>query len=417
MTMTDASWTWMIYLATHNNAADVGEESVARIRRTALSDDVRVLVQQSTLDGTTRHVIGASPEIAADLGQVDSGAPETLLDFIRWAAKTAPARRYALVLWSHGSGWSPSEMERLAQQEPTAVPVTAAELKQRGESDTAGQVFFSSSLSTLLSKPTPSDRAIAFDDGSGHSLDTIELGSAIARAARELGRPIDLVGMNACQMSSAEVAYQLRGSAEVYVASQEDMPVQGWPYDDILPRLVAQPDLDAAALGALVVERYRDYFQSSALPWGQEGLPAGVTLAATRLDGIPRLAGAVQLLAATLASDIAALSDAVWSAHAKAHKFKFQLYDLASFCRALVAAAGATPAADAANAVLVALADPALVLARAHVGAAYDDTGGLTTYLLAPGAGKPISPYYAETAYAQSTKWDEFLAAYHAAVA
>jgi hypothetical protein len=377
---------------------------------------VRVLVQQSTLERTTRHTIGARPEIAADLGQVDSGAPETLLDFIRWAARTAPARRYALVLWSHGSGWSPSEMERLARQRPAAVPVTAGELHSRGEGDTAGQVFFSSSLGQLLAQPTPSDRAIAFDDGSGHSLDTIELGSVISKAARELGRPIDLVGMNACQMSSAEVAYQLRGSAEVYVASQEDMPVQGWPYDDILPRLAAQPGMDAGALGRLVIERYIDYFRASALPWGRDGLPAGVTLAATRLDGIPRLAGAVQALAAILQGDIATLGDAVWAAHAKAHKFKFRLYDLASFCRAFALAAGASPATDAANAVLTALADPALMLASSHLGAAYGDTGGLTTYLLPPGTGKPISPYYAETAYAQATKWGEFLAAYHAAV-
>jgi hypothetical protein len=413
--MADAAWTWMIYLATHNNAAEVGEESVARIRAVAPSQAVRVLVQQSTLQRTTRHLIGASPEIAADLGQIDSGAPETLLEFIRWGVKTAPARRYALVLWSHGSGWAPSEMERLARQQPAAVPVTASELKQRGENDTAGQVFFSSSLGELLAQPTPSERAIAFDDGSGHSLDTIELGRVIAKAALELGRPLDLVGMNACQMSSAEVAYQLRGSAEVYVASQEDMPVQGWPYDDILPRLAVQPDIDAAALGTLVVERYLAYFQASRLPWGQGGLPAGVTLAATRLDGIPKLAGAVQALAVVLLGDIAILSDAVWAAHAKTHKFKFQLYDLAGFCRALVAA-GATPAADAAAAVLAALDEPALMLKRAHLGPAYDDTGGLTTYLLSPGTGKPISPYYGETAYARATGWGEFLAAYHAAV-
>lgn len=56
------------------------------------------------------------------------------------------------------------------------------------------------------------------------------------------------------------------------------------------------------------------------------------------------------------------------------------------------------------------------MLTRAHLGSAYDDTGGLTTYLLPPGTGKPISPYYAETAYAQATAWGVFLAAYHAAV-
>jgi hypothetical protein len=105
--MATTSWTWMIYLATYNNAAQAGEESVARMRQAQLSDEVRVLVQQSTPSQTVRRVIGAAPELVADLGQVDSGDPGTLIDFIHWAAATAPAERYALVLWSHGSGWEP----------------------------------------------------------------------------------------------------------------------------------------------------------------------------------------------------------------------------------------------------------------------------------------------------------------------
>jgi hypothetical protein len=421
--MADASWTWMIYLATHNNAAGVGAESVALMRGSIVGlpaapegGAVRVLVQQATPERTTRHILGASPEIAADLGQIDSGAPESLLEFVRWATQTAPAKRYALVLWSHGSGWSPSEMVQVAQSAPAPVPVTEGELKQRGASDTAGQVFFTSSLRELLGQPTPGERAIAFDDGSGHSLDAIELGRVVAQAARELGRPLDLVGMNACQMSSVEVAYQLRGSAEVYVASEEDMPVHGWPYNEIFARLAAEPAMDAATLGKLVVERYCGFFRANPLPWGQGGLPAGVTLSAIRLDGIPRLASAAQALATTLRDQIASASDAVWAAHGQAHKFKFQLYDLASFCRALAAQADTPAVASAARDALAALEDAALLLARDQVGAAYDDTGGLTTYLLPPGAGRPLSPYYAQTAYAQETKWGEFLAAYHAAV-
>lgn len=423
--MSDTSWTWMIYLATHNNASEVGEESLTLMRQavgaasaaSGQAGRVKVLVQQATPQRTTRHILGATPEVAADLGQVDSGAPETLLDFIGWAAQSAPAKRYALILWSHGSGWSPSEMAQVAQSAPAAVPVTEGELKQRGAGDTAGQVFFSSTLRELLAKPTPGERAIAFDDGSGHSLDAIELGQVMAAAARELGRPFDLVGMNACQMGNVEVAYQLRGSAEIYVASEEDMPVHGWPYDEILPQLAAQPDMDAMALGKLAVERYCGYFRANPLPWGQEGLPAGVTLSAIKLDGIPKLADAAKTLAAALRDDIASVSDAVWAAHAKAHKFKFQLYDLATFCRALTTAPGITPAAAAAaQAVLAVLNDPALLLACGHLNAAYDGTGGLTTYLIPPGTGRPSSPYYAATAYAEETKWGEFLAAYHQAV-
>ena len=62
-----------------------------------------------------------------------------------------------------------------------------------------------------------------------------------------------------------------------------------------------------------------------------------------------------------------------------------------------------------------ALADPALVLAQEHTAAVYDDVGGLTTYLMPPSPGKSMSPYYAETAYAQATGWGDFLAAYYAA--
>ncbi len=77
-------WTWMIYLATHNNAAEVGDESVARMRaaldqiHSAGEPAVRVLVQQATPARVVRRVLGGEPELAADLGPIDSGAPEAL---------------------------------------------------------------------------------------------------------------------------------------------------------------------------------------------------------------------------------------------------------------------------------------------------------------------------------------------------
>ena len=44
---------------------------------------------------------------------VDSGSPQTLLDFIRWAKAKAPAERYALIIWNHGSGWDPLDFDEL----------------------------------------------------------------------------------------------------------------------------------------------------------------------------------------------------------------------------------------------------------------------------------------------------------------
>jgi hypothetical protein len=219
-------------------------------------------------------------------------------------------------------------------------------------------------------------------------------------------------------MSNAEVAYQVRDHAQVYVASQEDMPVQSWPYDDILTRLSAAPAMDAETLGKLIVERYCAYFRASTLQWGQFGLPKGVTLAAVRPQGAAKLAGVTQSLAGALQSDLDGQLQAVWDAQRAAHAFKFGLYDLASFCRALGAHPNLTPTTkEGAQQVLATLADPAFLLAEEHTSPAYDDVGGLTTYLMAPAPGKAISPYYAETDYAQATGWGDFLAGYHMSAA
>ncbi len=40
-----------------------------------------------------------------DLGEVDSSAAETLIDFAVWAMTTYPAKKYALILSDHGAGW------------------------------------------------------------------------------------------------------------------------------------------------------------------------------------------------------------------------------------------------------------------------------------------------------------------------
>lgn len=423
-----ASWTWLVYIATHNNVDAWGAESVAKMRAAALGDSVRVLVQQDTPSGCVRRMIGADPEVVADLGEVDSGDPQALLDFVRWGVAAAPAERYALVLWSHGTGWEPSELERLAQQRPAPEPVTPGELQQRDGGGAAREVFFSTTMRMLLARPTRRDRAIAFDDGSGHSLDTIELGGVIAQITELLGRPLDLLAMNACHMASVEVAYQVQqasasseGRGTVYVATEDYMPAHSLPYDDILTRLGAQPGMGAAQIGRMVVERYCAFFRDPELDidWARPGWPEGVTLIALDLAAIDRLAVAVQALVAALRADLAAQFDALSEAHIAARVFSplLHLYDLRSLCDRLSAQPGLPAAtAAAARAVVVALSDPALCLARDHTAQGYAELGGLTTYMLQPDAEGRFqpSPAYAETAYAAATGWGALLLDYHA---
>ena len=65
-----------------------------------------------------RYVMGEPGLVSVQeqLGSIDSGDPAQLVATARWLFERHPAERYALVLWSHGSGWEPAELEEVAAQ-------------------------------------------------------------------------------------------------------------------------------------------------------------------------------------------------------------------------------------------------------------------------------------------------------------
>jgi hypothetical protein len=56
-------------------------------------------------------------------------------------------------------------------------------------------------------------------------------------AIDNLPRKLDVVGFDSCGMSSVEILYELRGSADYVVASEKKEPNEGWPYDSIIKSL------------------------------------------------------------------------------------------------------------------------------------------------------------------------------------
>jgi len=204
------AWTFMVYMAGDNNLSTAAEEDLAELRAVGSTADVRVLVEvdRAGEGGTKRYRIeryGRGEEVA-ELGETDSGDSATLLDFVCWAVREEPSDRHALVLWNHGGGWAPTEIERVAAGAPG---FTGGEAAERAGSRIA-RLLFRGSLAKILHAGGPRERAICSDDGSGHSLDTLELGRLLGRLRAELGRPLDLLGMDACLMSNLEVAYELR---------------------------------------------------------------------------------------------------------------------------------------------------------------------------------------------------------------
>lgn len=414
-----AKWTVLTYIAAHNNLAQFGKQSLVEILHVGSTPDV---VHGAFYDGKTgagRYVMGDPGMVAhqEQLGHVDSGDPDGLITTATWLFAQYPAERYGLVLWSHGSGWEPSEIAAVAKEARPGAPADPAESRERAGAP-GSRALFRTTLRALLEPDRPAERAILFDDGTGHALDTIELGRVVGAIADAVGQPLELLGMDACLMANLEVAYEVRKAVRYLVASEELVPGHSWPYQQIYEALRSTPEQGGAEFAQRIVDRYVHFY--TAKP------PAGgdVTKVALDLNNITAVAHGLDALATALLPTIDTQADALWKAQTHTrqretrqearqdHKFHYHLWDIGTVVQQLLAATQEPSVTAAAQSLLDLLAPGATaVLAEGHVGEWFDGLAGASVYMARPPT--RIAPAYARLAFTEDTAWGKLLAAYH----
>ena len=148
----------------------------------------------------------ASEELE-DLGEVDMGDNQTLIDFAEWAITNYPADKYALILSDHGMGWSGG----WSDNDPTEFSEMTMD-----------------KIDEVLAK-------IVADTGIGQ---------------------FDLVGFDACLMAQVESISAVAPYAKYTVASEETEPALGWAYASFLQSLADDPSMDGAELAQAIVDSY-----------------------------------------------------------------------------------------------------------------------------------------------------------------
>ncbi len=308
----DDSWTVMTYIIADTNlepyqADDVDEQTLVGSRPgfnlityVDRSDDYYdgpMAGQPDWVGGKTLRITKGGSEVVADHGDVNTGDPAVLSEFIETTIRDNPAGHYALIINDHGSSW----------------PGVGADG--------------------------------SFDDD---SLSLTELHDGIADGLAGAGVDnLDLLGFDACLMATYETASTLQDVAQRMLSSEELEPGYGWDYS-ALETAARGGTVDE--LGSAIIDAYADQSSSE----GQQQ----VTLSLTDLTKMPAVDEAMDAFAQSLTdggSDLTStigrsLSDSL--AYGSTPEYDFYMTDLGMLADGIGSAEAATLSAAIADATI-----------------------------------------------------------------
>ena len=228
---TTKEWTIMIYVNAKNDLEKYGLKDVNEMEMIGSSDKINVVVELGRMDGydssegdwtgSRRYLIQkddststiTSP-VLADLGKVDMGDWKHLVDFGVWAKTKYPAKKYMLIVWNHGNGWTKS-------------------------------------LKSIVNK------GISYDFETNNHFTTPQLGMAL----KEIGR-LDVYASDACLMQIFSVSYEIKGDITYVVGSPETEPGDGYTYNTMLKPIISNPEITPYRAAKVLVDAYSDHYQS-----------------------------------------------------------------------------------------------------------------------------------------------------------
>ena len=397
-------WTVLVYLAGDN---DLGPEMVWCLqemkeasRRRAIRDALNLLVELDAAGSSPRRYDLTRPAVAdeGDLAALGREAP-------RLASKDIPVERFlfdaitelpratrcAVILSGHGSGAVGDFLPDLEPRSALSIPVLGRILER---------------TRARLEKKT----------------------------AR--GEKVALLGLDSCQMSSVETAYEVRNQVLYLVASEGTVLNAGWPYHRVLTALARSKSAEGAARAIVrnYLRFYRDYELTSqstdiavctlskidVVAEAIAGLAEAMRKPLARLlpDGLEEGVelGAFARTAAVQGVESARdLRDAIVLAHWSAQSYKSDRYvDLADFCAQLARYARRRSGAEAARVVAscerLARAVASAVLASGTTGPQFQHSRGLSIYF--PWASDDYDKRYRRLGLARKSGWARFLETY-----
>lgn len=212
-----------------------------------LPDNVQVVIQTGGADkwqnkfvdssSTCRYLYsGKDLYVLEKESSANMGDSQTLYDFLSYVDDNYDAAHKALIFWDHGGG------------------------------SLSGAAF---------------DENYEFDSLKLYELESV-LKERYGTVSSVYDPWFDVIGFDACLMSTIDVANIVKDYAGYLVASEETEPGNGWYYTGLFKRLSANPSMDGAAFGRCICDSYYEGCEMV----GTDGF---ATLSVTDMSKVPAL--------------------------------------------------------------------------------------------------------------------------------
>jgi hypothetical protein len=239
-----AAWTILVYIAADNNLAPYATYNINDMSAgLASAHNVNILVQWDQPKNKSSWRYKITPGGKIDAGTLTSemgyNPAKELVASMQWATTNYPANHYALVLWDHGSGIEDFDPGIAKNLNLSAINYT----------------------SWLNLTPELEERGILYDDSQNTCLTNQGLSTTLGQIKKMIGKNLDIIAMDACLMAMVEVAYQMKDSVNLFVASHQTIPGNGFPYSKFInPLSLNAVSTSPLQLALSMVSGYQEFY-------------------------------------------------------------------------------------------------------------------------------------------------------------
>jgi len=264
-----SDWTLAIFLDSDNNLDLWAQKDLNEMMAVGSTPSMNIIVYWDRYDGPA-HCYKVVKDNLIELKdsklngiEPNMGDPMTLREFVKYAYGKFPARKHAILCFDHGDDFRGCMYDE-------HIPFEGFDLLTHQEVVTALSNF-----------------------------------------------KIDVLIYSACVLSTIEVAYEYYASGldiNYYVANEGYDPMDGFPYDQILSRLKAQPNIEPFELSRIFVDEYIDYYTYTGKAYSQ-----AVTLSVTKINEIGKVTSDTKNMVQAIEQDMQGYTGIVSDARGQAN--------------------------------------------------------------------------------------------------